>query len=811
MSNSFTSNGLGKWILLLGFLFFSAVQSMAKDELPGEAGGAIKGKVTTTDGTPAANVAVTIAGTKKTVLTEEDGSFVFNNIQPGEYTIEATLVGFAPVTQKVTVDKRKTTSITVQLTASEKQLEDVTVTSRGNKFAKTKSEYVAKMPLANLENAQVYSVISKEIMQEQVITSQDDALRNVPGLYKIWGSTNRAGDGGAYIASRGFSTQSFLRNGVAGRVSGNVDAANLERIESIKGPSATLFGSVLTSYGGLINRVTKKPYDRLGGEVSYNMGSYGLSRVAADINTPLNQDKTALFRLNTAYNSENSFQDYGFSKSFFLAPVFSFKINDRLSFTLEGEFYHVNATSPQLMYLDYATTVSNLGYNRADQVPIDYKKSFINNDLSSKTSSANFFGQMTYKISDQWTSQTNITSGSNSSQGPMTWMYLQPGGTTATRNVWTIDGKDNFLEIQQNFTGDFHIGSMRNRMVAGLDYYAYDLYTGYRYFSNYRMDFDTVNLGGKNPNYSAFNLENITPLYENGTTYQNKTGNNVYSAYVSDVLNVTDKLLLSAGLRIDRFHNRGTYMPDADTTTGKYDQTALSPKFGIVYQLVKDKVALFGNYQSGFTNQNGQDYTGKTFKPEQARQWEGGVKLNAFNGRLSTTLSYYDIKVNDLVRTDPAHPNFSIQNGTQFSRGFEAEVIANPFRGFDIAAGYAYNDSKLAQADADVEGRRPVTAGPANLVNFWASYHFSGEKLKGLGIGFGGNYASDNRTINSKSTGVFILPSYTVLNASIFYNKPSYRISLKMDNLTNEKYWIGYTTIDPQMLRRVVASVAFKF
>ncbi|RFM30603.1 TonB-dependent siderophore receptor [Deminuibacter soli] len=804
-----------KGLMFLGLLILFVNSAMAIDTE--EPGGTISGKVTTADGTAAANVTIKITGTKKTTTTDEDGTFSFSNVASGSYSLEITLVGFGTVTQNVTVEKHKTATVQVQLTASEKQLEEVKVVSRGNKFAKTKSDYVARMPLSNLENPQVYTVISKELMQEQVITNQDDALRNVPGLYKIWGAVGRADGGGAYFASRGFNTQSAFRNGIAGRVSSNADAANLEKIESIKGPSATLFGSALTSYGGLINRVTKRPYDHLGGEVGYTFGSYGLNRVTADINTPLNKDKTVLFRLNTAYNDENSFQDYGYSKSYFLAPVITYKASDRLSFSLEAEFNNVTGTTPSLLYFNYSgdpawnTTVSNLGATRADQLLVNYKRSYLSNDLALNSKTANVFGQMNYKISDQWTSQTNFTTTSNTSDGTMTWLYLLPGGTSATRNAWYNNASDKTIEIQQNFIGDFHIGSMRNRLVAGLDYYANDNITNYSYFSGYNTVFDTISFVHPNPNYTAFNKANVLPLFNGGAVYKVNGGNNIYSAYASDVLNITDALLVNAALRLDRFHNRGTYSADADATTGKFDQTALSPKFGIVYQVLKDKVSLFGNYQNSFSNKDGQDFEGKTFKPEQANQWEGGVKLNAFNGKLSSTLSYYDISVKNIVRTDPVHPNFSVQNGTQSSKGFEAEVIANPIKGVDISAGYAYNDSKYTESDPDVNGLRPVTAGPKHLVNFWASYHFSNETLKGLGIGFGGNYGSDNRSINSVSTGAFILPSYTVLNASVFYNKPSYRITLKMDNLTNEKYWNGWTTINPQMLRRFVASVAFKF
>src|SRR5690606_33144742 len=194
------------------------------------------------------------------------------------------------------------------------------------------SPFVSKMPLKNLENPQVYSSISADLLQQQAITNFDDALNNVPGIHKLWESTGRAyGDGASYYALRGFEAQATMVNGLPGLTSGSLDPANIESIEVIKGPSGTLFGSSLISYGGLINTVTKRPYQEFGGEVSYTAGSFGLNRVTADINAPLKDDEVIL-RVNTAYQTENSFQDAGFRNSFFIAPTLAFNASDRLSF-----------------------------------------------------------------------------------------------------------------------------------------------------------------------------------------------------------------------------------------------------------------------------------------------------------------------------------------------------------------------------------------------------------------------------------------------------------------------------------------------
>ncbi len=157
--------------------------------------------------------------------------------------------------------------------------------SMRNRFASPTSHTVAKMQLGDLENPQVYQTVSSALLKEQLVTNLNDALKNVPGVQRLWESTGRQSDGGEYYTMRGFSVQPTIVNGVAGLSNGALDPANVAKIEAIKGPSGTLYGGNLISYGGLINIVTKTPYNSFGGSVGYMTGSHGLNRFTADVNT----------------------------------------------------------------------------------------------------------------------------------------------------------------------------------------------------------------------------------------------------------------------------------------------------------------------------------------------------------------------------------------------------------------------------------------------------------------------------------------------------------------------------------------------
>ena len=787
--------------------------------------GTVTGKVVTSRNEPAANVSIGLEGTNYGTATNDRGEFTFK-APAGSYTIIISYVGVQRVEVPVTVTAGETTAVPeISINASLSQLSEVNViASRSNRFTSRVSTDAAKIPLNNLENSQSYTTITNGLLKEQQLFSVDDALRNAPGVQKMWDATGRAGDGGGYFSLRGFTVQSRLRNGVAGLVTNTVDAANVEKIEVIKGPSATLFGSNLTSFGGLINRVTKKPYEVFGLELGHTVGSYDLNRTSIDLNTPVDKNKDVLFRLNAAYNYEGSFQNYGKARSFAAAPTLSVKVNDKLSLLFEAElFYTRNSAKP---FFFFSSTPKQLGISNANQLNIDYKQAYSNDNITQFSRSTNYFAQANYKISDHFTSQTIFTSSNSFSNGASPYYYLVTDAValndpTAVGNNYilrydqsTSNSKLNATEVQQNFNGDFNIGVMRNRFVVGLDYQHQN--SRQVFFGNF---YGVAPINSSTFDYGAFNKQVVdatnaaNPLTSANTfPYIFKT--NTYSAYVSDVINLTEELIASAGVRVDHFENKGSFNLDGVETSKPFSQTAFAPKFGLIFQPIKDQLSLFANVQGGFINPGlytNADNVPTVAELQRATQIEGGVKLAMFDGKLNGTISYYNIDLTNTLRAVPSSPVFAqIQDGTQTSKGFETEIIAAPFVGFNVVAGFSYNDSRFTKADADVEGLRPNVAGSPYLANLYVSYRLPQTAVKGLGVGLGGNYASNNKIINSVSQGSFELPEYYLFNGSVFLDREKYRFGLSVNNLTDRKYFTGYTTVNAQRLRQFVLTASYK-
>jgi len=790
--------------------------------------GSLSGTVTTSDGKPAESVSVAIKGTSKGNLTDKDGHYVIRNVHPGNYTLVASLVGLASQEQSVSVSAGSKVTVDFTLKENAAQLNEVVITSRN---ANKTTIQVAKMPLKNLENPQVYNTVSADLIKQQGIVNFDDAMRNVPGIARTWESTGRSGDGTAYFALRGFEAQPSLVNGLPSFTNGDLDPANIEEIEVLKGPSRTLFGGNVYQYGGIINVVTKKPYFTTGGEITYNMGSFGMNRVSADYNTPLSATEKIALRINTAYGTQNSFQDAGYKKTFFFSPALTYQVNDKLSFDVLVEaLQEERAVAPVFFNSDRSRP---LYYKNIASLGLDTYQSFTSNDLPIKNPRFNMQAQMNYKFSDSWKSQTVISRGTSQAKGYYGYIFgnkpltFDSDGNPLTyddhlfeQDIHKEDYTTNTFDIQQNFNGDFKLGSLRNRVLVGLDYFNSNIIDNGTGYAPLRY---VTPQGGSEPYNPArpVNLSqaSVDSLLAGTTPSHSNSSYSTAAVYVSDVINFTPNFSAMLSLRGDYFNSKGEHSDPSDD----FHQFALSPKFGVVYQPIPNQVSLFANYMNAFTNiapievtnADGSDPRIKSFHPEHSDQYEFGVKTDLFSDKLSVTASYYNIKLANRVTPLPDNINDYDQRGAVRSKGFELNIDANPVQGLNIIAGYSHNHvCNIVGVPEDFYtevGHAPGGQGPQDLANLWLTYQFQRGGLKNFGFGAGGNYASVYHVIDNTLTGNFDLPSYALLNASIFYNSGHVRITLNGNNLTDKKYYIGYWSVNPQAPVNYTASIAYKF
>ncbi|MEP6921245.1 MAG: TonB-dependent receptor [bacterium] len=194
-------------------------------------------------GVAARNAVVTIAQLKRSVLTDDNGAFRFDNVPPGKYQVIAHLDRVPEVIKTIEItDQEHTISFVLSLTPVSEQ---VTITATGSAEA-VGSSYQAVNSVGVLELALKNSI------------SIGEALDNQLGVAK-----RSFGPGAGRPVIRGFDgdrvlvLQDGLRlGGIASQSADEVepiDVLSLDRVEIVKGPATLLYGS--NAIGGVVNGI----------------------------------------------------------------------------------------------------------------------------------------------------------------------------------------------------------------------------------------------------------------------------------------------------------------------------------------------------------------------------------------------------------------------------------------------------------------------------------------------------------------------------------------------------------------------------
>ncbi|HEY1848491.1 MAG TPA: TonB-dependent receptor plug domain-containing protein, partial [Opitutaceae bacterium] len=102
---------------------------------------------------------------------------------------------------------------------------------------------------------------------------------------------------------RGFQSPVELVDGF--RRIGLIDVVDIDRIEVIKGPDASIYGAIQP--GGVVNYITPQPTSRPSGEFQISAGSDNLLRASIAASGPINAAGTLFYRVSVAHQ----FNDYG--------------------------------------------------------------------------------------------------------------------------------------------------------------------------------------------------------------------------------------------------------------------------------------------------------------------------------------------------------------------------------------------------------------------------------------------------------------------------------------------------------------------
>jgi len=630
-----------------------------------------------------------------------------------------------------------------------------------------------KLPGDQLDVPQSLTVVSEKLMTEQASTRLEDALKNVPGI------TLNAGEGAARgdtVNLRGFSAfNDFFLDGIRDAAVYTRDSFNLQSVEVVKGPSATLFGRGST--GGAINQVTKAPFLDPVAVVTANLGTNSLYRMTADINQPI--ATTSAIRVNLmGESSDVADRDFVHNRRWGFAPSASFGIGTPDTLTLAYLHQQENNVPD--------TGIPFVG-GRPAPIPRENYYGLASNSTTAHDDIA------TARYTHDFNSNLMVADTLRYAHYEFSWIADMPNFgrhvpllTTALEEALVGRDQPASTGIQSNLTGQldltgrFETGFVKHTVVAGFEW------------SRQTLDLNRlVNPFNSNNNWvPETSLLNPNP-YETppveGVSSEQDTIAHATSFYLTDTLSLGQYFDLIAGARYDKFSADYKQLSVSSGALLLLDHTDRlgSPHAALIFKptALQTYYASFGT--SFDPSAEALSLTTKTANlgPVKGKTYEVGTKDQLLDGRLLFTGALFHTVVDNAQTNDPENPAITVLNGDQRVNGLETQVSGYLTRHLEVTAGYTYLDGKTLSSGTSAYVGKPLQNVAKNGLNLWTEYEFT-EQLE---AGIGGNWLDRRYADFGGTTSV---PGYVVWNAMVSY-KVTQDLSLQLNgiNLFNRLYW----------------------
>ena len=220
---------------------------------------------------------VKVLGTKLATLTDASGHYIFRDLTPGEYTLEASFTGYKTKSVKVSVKSGQSVEANFDVEPDAFMLDQVVVTS-------------SKSEIKRRESPSLVSVVPGKIFDRIGACSLADGLDFQPGV-RVENDCQNCGFTQVRINGLDGHYSQILMNSrpVFSALTGvygleQIPANMIDRVEIMRGGGSALFGS--SAVGGTINIITKDPMVN-SAQIAHTITSIGPSG-SFDNNTTLN-------------------------------------------------------------------------------------------------------------------------------------------------------------------------------------------------------------------------------------------------------------------------------------------------------------------------------------------------------------------------------------------------------------------------------------------------------------------------------------------------------------------------------------------
>lgn len=635
-------------------------------------------------------------------------------------------------------------------------------------YAKANASTATKTATPLLETPVSIQVVPRAVIDDQQAIRLDEVTKNVSSVQPM----RQLGVLFDNFVIRGFTTSPFnvYRDGLRlGQQS--FETANLDQVEILKGPPSTLFGR--SAPGGLVNMVTKKPLFKPYYAITQQFGSYDLYRTSLDATGALTDDNSLAYRLNFSYMESGSFRDYVDRDRIFVAPQLTWKPNDSLEVNFGYEYKKDHITGDR--------GIPAVG-NRPANLPISR---FIGEPSFSGQQAESHLAHLTwnYSFNDAWKVQqrfvANILDTFNSNIVPLS---LRADNRTINRGLFNGLTKRTTYTQDINLNGKFSTFGLGHNVLLGFDYYRFEQSRDASFLSGLLPAYSYIPpIDMYNPIYGTVNLPANLPVNNFVTENQEWFG-----LYFQDQLDLTDNLHFLFSGRHDWATTQSGFSTVSSPALTSVSAEKFSPRLGLVYQPVQ-WLSFFANWTEALGGNNGRSASGQPFSPELAEQFEGGIKTEFFDGRLTASLAAYELTKSNILTADIStpDPSDSVAIGRARSQGIEFDAAGQLTDRLKLIGSYSYTDTEILKDYYGNQGHRLPNA-PENSGSLWLNYELP------QGFKFGtGTYIAGKRQANAANN--WQLPGYVRWDAMAAYQwkvgKSRMTAQVNVNNILDKRYY----------------------
>jgi catecholate siderophore receptor len=666
---------------------------------------------------------------------------------------------------------------------------------------------LARLPGTVQDTPQTINVITSEVLQQQAVTTLDQALRNVAGITLGVGEGGGAFNGDQFRI-RGFDTKDDIYvDGLRDFGVYTRDSFNYESIEVLKGPSGLLFGRGTT--GGGINTQSKVPMlDRfIAGTGSIGSGDF--RRFVGDVNMPIGN--TTAIRVNfMAHGQEVVGRDLVKADRWGIAPSIGFGLGTDTTFTLAllhqqddripdygiptltppGETYAQPVTEladvdRETFYgftRDYDDTTADMVTARFNHRALDWLT--LSNDMRVGVYSREFSAT---RVSCNATCLTNLFD-----DDPLTEPFFTPGAAASGTGPYSM----NLWGIQDIATAvaTAPIGGLRNTLVTGVDV---SYLSSKRHFYTYSTTRPNRDVFAPDHDFPYSIVPHTTPTAVANSFAEGRN----YAVFASDQLWFTDALSVILGARVDYYSVTYESVTVANVLTEiTTDASLFNPKASLVFEPSPFQTYYFSWARSAtpqgtsVTNQptpvsgtvSAGGFNTRDLEPEENDILEAGAKFGFFEGRLGLTASVFRINKNN-ARADDGLGNIISSGDAQRVQGIEIGLVGTITENWDITANYAFLDSETTESTSAAAVGQRVPNVPEHSAALWTTY----SPIPDLTLGVGATYSGE---VYLNNTNLAFVPEAFGVDALIAYQIGQWRLQLNATNLFDRLNYAGSRT-----------------